>query len=322
MLEGVDVLHRLIETEDAVLKVIDVGEGPPVIFMHGFGTTSHTWRKILPSVVGAGYRAIALDIRGFGHSSCPPRISDYDALHYNADLLAIMADIGCDRAAIVGHDHGAFHAWRFVQMHPERASGIAALGPVPLYRWEGPPTEMARQQFVPGRFMHVLYFNQVGPPEDEFNSDIRQNLLKMLTVRPGELWQRRPMDSGFLRHLEERTECPSWLSEEDLDRYVQGYKRSGFFGGCNFYRNLDRNWHLLEPYFEHKVETPALFIAGDLDPGMWERTRKELERMEEWVPNLTDKLILPGVGHLVQEEAPDQVGTSLLKFLAGLGAWK
>ena len=183
--------HRLIETKDVVLKVIDAGDGPPVLLMHGFGTTSHTWRKVLPALVGAGYRAIALDLRGFGHSSCPPRISSYDALHYNADISAVLDDVGCERAVIVGHDHGAFHAWRFVQMHPERARGVAALGPVPLFRWEGPPTELDRQQFAPGRFMHVLYFQQVGPPENELSGDIRQNLLKLLTASSAELWQRQ-----------------------------------------------------------------------------------------------------------------------------------
>ena len=112
-----------------------------------------------------------------------------------------------------------------------------------------------------------------------------------------------------------RTQLPWWLSEDDLNQYVIEYQKSGFFGGINFYRNLDRNWHLLRPYADNKIEVPALFIAGDLDPGMGKRTRREIDGMAEWVPDLTCE-ILPGVGHLVQEEAPEQVSASLLTFLS------
>jgi pimeloyl-ACP methyl ester carboxylesterase len=313
--------HRLIETDEVNLKVIDDGDGPLIVLLHGFGTTSHTWRKVLPVLVGAGYRVVAADLRGFGHSSCPSRISEYDALHYNRDFQAILDDVGSEKALVVGHDHGAFHAWRFVQMHPERVSGIAALGPVPLFRWSAPPTELARQLYAPGRFQELLYFCQVGPPEDELIADVRQTILKMFTSRTEELFARRPMAMGFLRHMKTRETPPPWLPAEDLDVYVVEYQRTGFFGGLAFYRNFDRNWHLLQPYADKLVEVPALFIAGELDPGLWKKTRQDLAEMEKWVPNLTDKQLLPGVGHLVQEEAADQVNTSLLKFLAGIDRW-
>lgn len=314
--------HRLLESGEVTLKIIEAGEGPLVILLHGFGTTSHTWRKVMPGFVTAGYRVIAADLRGFGHSSCPPQVSAYGAARYNADLLAILGYAEAEQAVVVGHDHGSFHAWNFVQMHPERVAGIVSLGPVPLYHWAEPPTKLARKMFQPGRFMHVLYFQEVGPPEDELSSDIRQNLLRLFTASREEMWVRRPMEAGFLAHMTPRTELPPWLTEDDLRTYTLHYQRSGFFGGLCFYRNLDANWHELRPYQTKAVEAPALLIAGDLDPGMWERARDEFEKMVEWVPNLTAAEILPGIGHFVQEQAPEHVGTAILEFMGNLSPWK
>lgn len=318
----IEVRHRLLETGDVNLKVIDAGEGPLAILLHGFGTTSHTWRKVLPGLVGAGYRVIAADLRGFGHSSCPPQVSAYGAAQYNADLLAILDFAEAEQAVVIGHDHGSFHAWNFVQMHPERVAGVVALGPVPLYHWEEPPTQLARKLFQPGRFQELLYFEDVGPPEDELSSDVRQNLLRLYTASSQEMWERRPMEAGFLAHMAPRTELPTWLTEDDLRTYTLHYERSGFFGGLSFYRNMDANWHLLQPYQKKPVEAPALLIAGDLDPGMWERAREECKRMVDWVPNLTEATILPDVGHFVQEQAPEYVRSAILDFMGKLSPWK
>ena len=109
-------------------------------------------------------------------------------------------------------------------------------------------------------------------------------------------------------------ELPKWLTQHDLDFFVAEFERTGFRGGLNWYRNMDRNWELTPQLADAKVSQPALFITGDRDPVM---SFTSAEAMTPYVPNLTS-LSIPGVGHWTQQEAPDSVNEALIAFLKGL----
>src|SRR5215469_788593 len=112
---------------------------------------------------------------------------------------------------------------------------------------------------------------------------------------------------------------PSFVTKADIDFFVSEFQRTGFAGGLNYYRNVDRNW-ALTPFLEGaRLQQPTLFIAGELDAvlGFW---GEEVEAMERSVPGLVKKVILPGVGHWTQQERPEEVNRLLIEFLRGLNS--
>lgn len=107
---------------------------------------------------------------------------------------------------------------------------------------------------------------------------------------------------------------PPWLTEEDLDFLTAEFERWGFTAGLNYYRNMDRNW-ALTPFLDGtKILQPTLFIAGEKDPVL-EFHGREFETLQTNVPNLKQKILLPGIGHWTQQEAPDLVSRLLIESL-------
>ena len=128
-----------------------------------------------------------------------------------------------------------------------------------------------------------------------------------------------PRTGGFLAGREPPATLPSWLSEADIDFYAGEFKRSGFRGGLNWYRNIDRNWELLAAWSGAKITVPALYVAGDRDlvvafPGM----DKLLPALKQFIPQLQDVVMLPGCGHWTQQERPAEVNAALVRFLETL----
>jgi pimeloyl-ACP methyl ester carboxylesterase len=112
---------------------------------------------------------------------------------------------------------------------------------------------------------------------------------------------------------------PNWITEADVDFYVAGFEKTGFRGGLNWYRNLDRNWELMAPWSGAKVTVPALYMAGAQDlvvkfPGM----DQLIANLKQFVPKLQKTILLPGCGHWTQQEKPDEVNSALIKFLKSL----
>ena len=126
-----------------------------------------------------------------------------------------------------------------------------------------------------------------------------------------------PHRSAFmLPQLEDCETLPNWLTEEDLDYFADTFRKSGFRGGLNWYRNLDLTWELSAPFQGRKIEQPALFVSGDRDlirnnPGFE-------EPMRQVATNLVDCVILSGIGHWTQQEAPEKTNAALIAFLDGL----
>jgi pimeloyl-ACP methyl ester carboxylesterase len=128
-----------------------------------------------------------------------------------------------------------------------------------------------------------------------------------------------PRQGGFLSRMADPASLPPWLTESDIDFYATEFTRTGFRGGLNWYRNIDRNWDLLAPFAGARVHAPALYIAGDRDLVVAFRGMDQLiPNLRLLVPNLKQTLMLPNCGHWTQQERPTEVNTAILEFLKSL----
>src|SRR5260221_138254 len=136
---------------------------------------------------------------------------------------------------------------------------------------------------------------------------------RRLTLQPGKGWLANTLDPVIL---------PAWLTDADLDHMAAEFSRSGFRGGLNWYRNLDRNWELTAPWAGALIHQPALFIAGSEDPIIALGSgAAALQALPAMVPGLRRKLIIDGAGHFIQQERPQLVNEAIIEFLGGLPAW-
>jgi pimeloyl-ACP methyl ester carboxylesterase len=323
--------QRTIESNGIRLNVAEQGKGPPVILCHGFPETWYSWRHQLTALAAAGFHAVAPDMRGYGKSDRPEAIDQYTIFHLIGDLVGLLDALEAPTAVIVGHDWGASIAWQAARLRPDRFRAVACLS-VP-FRPRGPvrPTSVMPQT-ADAQF-YQLYFQQPGVAEAEMERDPRVTVLSMLygaagegaaafrdaaargdiTRTPGMV----PRGGGMLRGS--TTTLPAWLSEADIEFYAGEFRRSGFRGPLNYYRNIDRNWELMAAFADVMVTVPALFVAGDHDlviaaPGM----NQHLANLKQFVPALRNMRILPGCGHWTQQERPSEVNAALLDFIRGL----
>lgn len=314
--------HRTVEANGIRVHLAEQGEGPMVLLCHGFPETSWSWRKQMQPLADAGFRAVAPDMRGYGGTDRPTEVDRYSLFHLVGDMVGVLDALGVAQAAIVGHDWGAPVAWHAALMRPDRFRAVAGLSVPYLPRSPRRPTDaMPRTEDA---WFYQLYFQAPGVAEAEFERDVAHSLRAMLTGRldksggvpaPGMVRQ----GGGFLDAVHTPAEFPAWLSQTELAPFVAAFERSGFAGGLNWYRNIDRNWELLAPYAGAKIAVPALYVAGDKDlvvgfAGMM----RHIEGLKRDVPLLRETLMLPGCGHWTQQERPDEVNAALIRFLTGL----
>ena len=202
---------------------------------------------------------------------------------------------------------------------PERVGEIMALS-VP-FRPRGSRLPTSAMPQTDEAVFYQLYFQQPGVAEAELGRDPRRTLRMVLrtpTKEVNPLVTMVPRQGGWLSRMPEPTALPEWLSEADLDFYAKEFARTGFAGGLNWYRNIDRNWELLAPYARAQVQVPALYMAGERDLVLAFPGAKEMvENLKTFVPQLRRTIILPGCGHWTQQERPREVNAAMIEFLMG-----
>ncbi|WP_238594118.1 alpha/beta fold hydrolase [Burkholderia pyrrocinia] len=319
--------QSFIEANGIRLNVAAQGAGPLVLLLHGFPETSYAWRHQLAALSSAGFRAVAPDLRGYGASDCPMNPQQYSTLDIVGDLVGILDTLGESDAVVVGNDWGATIAWQAAELRPDRFRAVVALG-VPMMR--RPPITPSRLfPLTRQAWFYTHYFSQAGQAENEFERDVAATLRKVYFWASGEAGPRddktpNPFglvsrETGFLDALPEPASLPGWLDGADFDTFVSAFKASGFRGGLNYYRNLDRNWELQAVFNGLLVQIPALYLVGEHDPGLAIPGMLDIiGAMPKLVPNLRDSRIIPRAGHWLQQEAPDHVNDALIEFLRNL----
>ncbi len=322
------VSFRFVDVNGIRMRVAEAGEGPLVLFAHGWPESWYSWRHQLPALAEAGYRAVAPDMRGYGSTTAPPDIADYDIAHLCGDLKGLVSALGHEEAVLVGHDWGAVAGWQCALLEPETFRAAVNMSVPYRGRAARSPLESWQEQFG-DNFFYILYFQELngdgsGIAEAEFDADPR-GLLSRLYTSPGtpreEPHVTDPLRSagGWIPRRGAPTELPDWLSSEDLAYYVGEFEGAGFRGGINYYRNFHRNWETTPQLDGARVQQPSLFIAGEQDGVIGGATRDQLEEgMQRVILDLRGVHLIPDTGHWVQQERPEQVNQLLLEFLAGL----
>lgn len=316
-----ELTHRTVRTNGIDMHIAEQGEGPPVVLCHGFPELWYSWRHQLPALAAAGYHAIAPDQRGFGGTDRPAAVEDYDILQLSADLLGLLDELGEEKAVFVGHDWGAPVVWHLAQRVPERVRAVVGLS-VAFRGGRGPQPLIPTMKALFGdTFFYILYFQQPGVADAELARDpegfLRRFYWTISGDSPDGSFKVLPAEgTGLNDALADTDELPGWLTADDLAYYTSEFSRTGFTGGLNWYRNFDRNWELTPELDGKKIESPALFIAGERDPVLM---MAPPDAMDEWIPDLRGKVILPGAGHWTQQERPAEVNAALVDFLGGLG---
>ena len=325
------VSHRFVETNGIRIHLAEQGTGPLVLLCHGFPELWYSWRYQFPALVQAGYRVIAPDLRGYGQTDQPTDVAKYTLLHLVGDLIGILDSLGEEQAILIGHDWGSLLAWHAALLRPDRFTALVTMSspylprcPLQGQRATVPPTQVWRLAWG-DQFFYQAALQQPGLAETEYSGDVRTVLRRLLyggsgDALPAERWHPILPDPGasLLNSAGNPAALPSWLSEADLDYYTSEFERSGFTGGINWYRNLDRNWELLAAYSGARVTQPTLFLWGERDPILEvPGVSRGIERLPGYVPNLRLSR-LTGCGHWIQQERAAEVNAAILDFLPSL----
>lgn len=326
-----EISHRTVETNGINMHIAEAGQGPLVVLCHGFPESWYSWRYQIAALAEAGFHAVAPDMRGYGRTDAPEDIEQYTLLHLVGDMVGLLDALGRETAVIVGHDWGGPVAWNSALLRPDRFRAVIGMS-VPFIPRAStrPSTRMPQDE---DNHFYQLYFQAPGVAEAELSHDPKATLRRVLFSGSGDAplapsgepmagtFSMVPRTGGFLTRTVDPEILPAWLSEADLDFYASEFARTGFRGGLNWYRNIDRSWELMAPFAGAKVNVPALYIAGDRDLVTRFRDMDRLiPNLKSFVPKLSKTIMLPGCGHWTQQERPAEVNAAMLEFLRELPA--
>jgi epoxide hydrolase A/B len=300
-------ISTLVSVNGVDLEVFEAGKenvGKPIVLCHGWPEHAFSWRYQIPALAAAGYHVIVPNQRGFGNSSRPTEVTDYDIKHLTGDLVALLDHFGYEDAVFVGHDWGANIVWALALLHPERVNKLINLALPYQVRGDTPWIDMLEGMFGPDYYM--VHFSRQPGVADKIFADNTSRFVRNVfrkNVPPPEPWM-----SLINQATAETPFGDPLMSDDELDVYVSAFESSGFTGGINYYRNLNRNWHLMEDV-DPIIQTPALMIYGDRD------VIPKMENLADFVPNV-DVLSLDA-GHSIQQEMPEETTRAILGWLAG-----
>jgi pimeloyl-ACP methyl ester carboxylesterase len=305
------------------LKLAIAGRGPLILCVHGFPELWYSWRHQIAHFSERGYQVAALDVRGYGGSSKPREIAAYSIRNLASDVAAVIDQLGGGTAILFGHDWGAPIVWNTALLYPNKVRAVAGLSVPYVPRGAAPFIELAKALYK-DRFFYQLYFQQEGVAEAEFEADIPTGLRKayfaLSGAAPLNQWlEHKSADAKLLDGMIDPQPFPDWMSEKDLQVYVEAFRAGGFRGPLNRYRAANIDFEDMADFAGKPVTQPSYFVGGERDavrafvPGT--------DRYANPGIGCTDfrgSAILPGIGHWVQQEAPREANAALEGFLKGI----
>lgn len=305
------------------LNVAVEGHGPLILCVHGFPELWYSWRHQIAHFSQLGYKVAALDVRGYGRSSKPHEIADYSIRHLASDVAAAIDQLGDGTAILFGHDWGAPIVWNTALLYPNKVAAVAGLSVPFIPRGPTSFVDTARAMYK-DRFFYQLYFQREGVAEAEFEADIPTGLRKVYFAISGAAplnkWlEPKPASARLLDGMVDPTPFPDWMSEADLQVYVEAFRAGGFRGPLNRYRAQNIDVQEMAEFAGKPVTQPSCFVAGERDavrafvPGI-----DLYATPEAACTDFRGSVILPGIGHWVQQEAPAETNAALERFVRGL----
>jgi pimeloyl-ACP methyl ester carboxylesterase len=309
---------KFVETNGIRMAYYEQGEGFPVIFSHGFPELAYSWRYQLDALAKAGFRAIAPDQRGYGKTDQPKEVTSYDIHHLTGDLVGLMDALKIDKAVFCGHDWGGAVVWNMATLHPDRVAGVIGVNTPHNPRSPMAPVELLTR--MRGENNYIVTFQEPNTAEEALEADVEKTFRLFLRKNgmTAKEFAKLPPDApersfdllSMLKSDAANFPGETLISDDDLQVYIDTYERTGFTGGVNWYRNIDRNWETTEGV-SSEINVPCLYVGAEddvvLPPSM-------AANMGSLIPDL-EKKIIPACGHWTQQEKPDELNAILVDWL-------
>jgi len=323
LIPGLDVVHRFVDRPDGRVHLVEQGAGPMVLLVHGFAETWWSWRRQIPALAEAGFRAVAVDLRGHGGTTSSAEVPAYRTEALVQDLLAVTSALGERSTVVVGHDVGSPVAATAALAAPDRVRALGMLGVPHTPRGPVPPTA-AFAGLGDDPAFYVSWFQTPGVAEADIEEDPRRWLAGFVPGLSAGAGTSPGPDGLFfvprgarMSDRFPRGPLPAWLTEEEFDVAARSLRRTGATGALNRYRNLDRDWADQAAFAGAVIRQPALFIGGQEDATTtW--MADAIAALPQTVPGLRISAVLPGCGHWVQQERAAEVDDLLVEWLRGL----
>lgn len=312
------VIDRQLDVNGEVFRVLEQGQGPAVLFAHGFPDTAETWRSQMQAVASAGYRAVAIDMRGFGASYAPTDVNLYTSPYIVGDFIGVLDALEIDAAAMVGHDWGADHAQRAMLMRPDRFHALVSLSIPYAPRGEASLNGDLKERGLGERY-YALAFGEPGASERFLPAhDSIPSILYWLSRSPpsGTGWD--PIDPARDMLRPSPVPIPDWVDPVYVDRTIHAFARTGFETGLNYYRAVEPTFEVMAAFKNAVIRQPSLYLWGAKD-GLCQFFHGDAPKMEDFQhaqPGLVDIIRVNDAGHWLQHEASDRVNAELVRFLA------
>ena len=273
----------------------EAGTGPLVILLHGFPEFWWSWRHQLPALAAAGMRAVAVDLRGYGDSDKPPR--GYDLWTLSGDVAGLVRALGERQADLVGQDWGGILGWCTAALHPRVVRSVTVLAAAhPRAMGQALLRDPAQRSAA----RYLATFQIPWLPERDLARDGAVLVEDILRGGAAPHWPASSEFTSVAQHYREAMLIPA--AAHCALEYYRWVGRSQFrLDGRRFSRAVDR-----------VARVPVLQLHGADDPYVLERTARGSAR---WAGNGYRYEVLPGVGHFVVQEAPDQTTALLTEFL-------
>ncbi len=316
-----------IDLPDLRMAVFEAGDKrsdrPSVVLCHGWPELAYSWRKVVPLLVAQGWHVIVPEQRGFGLTGKATNdagdasgVPLYDMAHLTGDMAHLLDAYGLDKAVFAGHDWGGIMMWQLPFHHPDRIAGLIGVNTPFIPRLSDDPIKLMRGAM--GDDFYIAMFQDYGRAEAVFDADPAKLLRMMYRQSHAEAPSEPPSDAWMRIELlnmleDDETLWPGapLLNEEDFDYYVDGFKRAGFRGGINWYRNFTRNWEMSAAQVQHVPHPGLMICAADdrvLPPSM-------ADGMDKYVPDL-ETHIIDNCGHWTQNEQPEELARLMSDWLA------